>query len=243
MTFLIRAFLAFTLLFTSQALAFDQKEKEEIQTIIREYLVGNPNVMLEIMQAIQKNEIAKLQEASKQALDENREGLYNDKYSPSIGPKDAKVTIVEFFDYNCGACKMMFTSLNDYLKEDKNVRIIFKEFPIFGPGSEYPARVAQAIYQKEPDKYFDYHSMLMKHQGRVDDAAVRSVLTKMGMEVDEIIALSNTDAIVQSLEANKALATKMRASGTPMVIVGDEVVPHALDLVSLRQKVKEQRAK
>ncbi len=240
MKFLATTALCLTLLATPAAAeSFSADQKKEIEGIIRDYITHNPEVMMEAMVAM-KDHQAKLADAENARLVQaNYDKLFKNPNAPSIGPKDAKVTMVEFFDYNCGACKIMFNALDSYRTENTNLRVVFKEYPIFGENSEYPARIALAIHRKKPEKYFEYHSSMMKFQGRVTPPVVDSILVKIGVDKDDIKAEAEKAEVKKIIAENAELARILQATGTPLVLINDEIIPHALDLELLRSKVAE----
>lgn len=237
MKYFITAALSLVLL-ASPAKA-EEFTKEQIQEIVHDYLINNPEVMMEVMVAVKEHQVVQSLKENQQTIAANNDKLFKDKNSPAIGPDDAKVTLVEFFDYNCGACKIMFNSLDAYLKEDKELRVVFKEYPIFGETSEYPARLAIAVYRTEPEKYFEFHSALMKYQGRVNAEVADGILKKLGLDAEEIKKEAASDDVKKEIDSTHALAKALKATGTPMVVMNEEIIPHALDLDTLREKVAE----
>lgn len=240
MKFLATTALCLTLLATPAAAeSFSADQKKEIEGIIRDYITKNPEVMMEAMVAVKDHQVKLADAENAKLVQANHDTLFKNPNAPSIGPKDAKVTMVEFFDYNCGACKIMFNALDSYRKENPDLRVVFKEYPIFGENSEYPARIALAIHRKKPEKYFEYHSNMMKYQGRVTAPVVDSILVKIGVNKDDIKAEAESKEVKQIIADNAELARILRATGTPMVVMNDEIIPHALDLELLRSKVAE----
>ncbi len=233
---LASAALAFLLL-ASPAKAEDLS-REDVQQIIREFLVENPDVMMEAMIALKDYQENQTVRENAMLIEKNKDILFNNPNSPSVGEEDAPVTLVEFYDYNCGACKIMFNAIDEYMKEEDGLRVVFKEYPIFGDHSEYAARMALAVHALEPDKYFNFHSGLMTYQGRITKEVVDSVLAKQGLDVEEVRTKGNSDQILKQLAEVAELAKTLRARGTPMLIINDEIVPHALDLDTLRAKVQ-----
>lgn len=240
MKFLATTALCLTLLATPAAAeSFSADQKKEIESIIRDYITQNPEVMMDAMVAVKEHQMKMADAENAKLVQANYDKLFKNPNAPSIGPKDAKITLVEFFDYNCGACKIMFNALESYLKENPNLRVVFKEYPIFGENSEYPARIALAIHRKKPEKYFEYHSAMMKYQGRVSAPVVDSILVKIGVNKDDIKAEAESKEVKQIIVDNAELARTLQATGTPMVVINDEIIPHALDLELLRSKVAE----
>lgn len=232
----IAALLSLALL-TAPPVRAEAFTKEQIQGIIRDYLINHPEVMIEAMVAARDYQTGLGIEQNRQAVAAHHDRLFKDKASPSIGPGDAKVTLVEFFDYNCGACKIMFNALDAHLKENPALRVVFKEYPIFGETSEAPARIAIAVYRVAPERYFEFHKTLMKHQGRITEAVAEETLKALDLDAGKIKKEAGGRAVRRELEATRDLARALGASGTPMLVIGDEIIPHALDVDTLREKI------
>lgn len=211
--------------------------KEEIQKIVRDYLIEHPEVMMDAMVAMKEYKVQQSLKQNEALIETYKKELFSDPATPSIGPKDAEVTLVEFYDYNCGACKILYAALIDYLKEDKKLRVVFKEYPIFGENSQYPARLALAVHRLEPEKYFDFHKELMGHQGRVTPEVAEAAMDKLGLDKDKIEKEASSKAVILQLEADRKLAAALGAGGTPLVVLNNEIIPHAMDLEMLREKV------
>lgn len=228
-----------TTLLASAAYADKPMDRKAVEKIIEEYLLEHPEVILEAVSGYQEKQQAEMQKQASAALKGVEDDVFNNPDTPAYGSKNG-VKVVEFFDYNCSACKMMFQNLQAYLEEENDVRLLFKEFPIFDniPGSRYASEVAIAINRIEPDKYFEYHTAMMTHQGTADVAAVDEVVKTLGLNLDKVKAEAKSTKVQKILDENAALAARLGARGTPMVIIGDEVIPHALSLPDLVQRVQ-----
>ncbi len=235
-------FAACALLLTSPARA-EEFTKEGIQTIIREYLINNPDVMMDAMIALKEYQLHESVKRNEQLIDINKDKLFNNPDSASTGPKNASVTLVEFYDYNCGACKIMYKALMEYMKEDKDLRVVFKEYPIFGENSEFPARVAIAVHRIAPEKYFDFHKALMGHQGRVTPELVEQTLRTLGLDADKFHKEAQSKEVDAILKDVKNLADTLGATGTPLLVLNTEIIPHAVDRDMLLKKVELARGK
>ena len=128
----------------AQAEQTTELSKSEIEQIVKDYLIANPEVIVEAMEALQQKEQLAEVEKTRNAIKSAKDALINDPRDVSIGPKDAKVTIVEFFDYNCGYCKRAVPDIQNILKNDTKVRFVFREMPILGPTSMTAAQWALA---------------------------------------------------------------------------------------------------
>ena len=170
--------------------------------------------------------------------------LTHDPDQPVLGNPDGDVTLVEFFDYNCGYCKRAHPLVQQLLDEDKDIRYIYKQFPILSETSYYAARAALAVQLGQPDKFQAFHDKLYAHQGSLaDEAQVQAIAKSAGVDWSKVEAKIKDGSIDQNLGTNRALAEAMSISGTPGFIIGDQILRGApRDLASLKAIVKDVRA-
>jgi protein-disulfide isomerase len=219
--------------------SFSDAQKKEIGEIVRQYLLENPNVLLEVGQALdaqQKETEAKQRSAALQA---SAKELFHSPHDHVAGNPDGDVTIVEFFDYNCGWCKKSFAEVVNLIEQDKNLRVVLKEFPIFGGDSDYAAMAA--IAARKQGKYWELHSALFSHEGKVTAEAVDELAKQVGLDVDKLKADMKLPEVAQIISDNHALAQSLAISGTPAFIVDDKVSPGYLPadgLASLAAEVR-----
>lgn len=237
--FVIPALVATAVVFpalAAEAPATTALGKTEIESIVKDYIMNNPEVILSAVESYQKKSMGARQSA---ALKDNHDMIYKDESSPFIGDKDGDVTIVEFFDYNCGYCKKALPELRKVIESDKKVKIIFKDFPILGPTSETSAKWALAAHKQ--GKYFDYHAKMMEHKGAVDDALLEKIAGEVGMDVSKAKAdIQGTEILIQ-IEKNRSLASELGLTGTPAFLVGDKVVPGMIGADQLKAMIADQR--
>ncbi len=174
-----------------------------------------------------------------------QEALYNNADTASIGPKDSAHTLVEFFDYNCPVCKMQFKTIDAEVKKDPTLRVLFVEFPIFGPVSDTNAKLGLAVYRLYPEKYYEFHEKMMGTPGHGpgDNKPSLQFIKDLGMDVAKVKAESEKKDIADILIKNRELGTKLHVQGTPMLIIGDEIIPHAIDQQELEERLKTAKAK
>lgn len=213
--------------------------RTEVETIIREYISANPAVIVDSLQKWQEDQQkARVMGASEALKDPDlRKAIYENPDVPFIGPADAKAVIVEFFDYNCPACKMAFKAIDELRTKDKNVKILFKEFPIFGPQSDMNSKIGLAVHRLAPEKYFDFHTKMMNFEGRADEAQALLFVKEIGLDPEKVKAeLAKPDYDTMITKARE-VGTRLNVQGTPTLIIGDELVPHALDYQGLEERV------
>lgn len=229
--------------FTASAAFATPITKKELGSLIKEYLVENPEVIVEAMTAYQqKAQEAGLRE-TRQAVKDNAEDIFNDPNMPFIGDKNAKVAVVEFFDYNCGACKFMFKSIDKLNTEGLDgIKVVFREYPIFGEESDKLAKVGLALYKVAPEKYYDFHAKMMNHKGKADVDQAYTYAEEAGVSRDAIQKELGATNYGDIIEAGKELGNKLKVRGTPFMIIGNEPVPHAVDEAELRKRIAEAKA-
>lgn len=206
---------------------------------IRTYLLENPDVMAEVFENTQKYLIAEDEKRQSEMLKKNSDALYNDERDFSIGSPDAPITIVEFFDYNCGYCKRAFPDIMKLTQKNPDVRVVFKEFPILGPASEQAARVALA--SKGDGKYFAIHQGLLNARGSVSGAALSSLIEKHGLNADEIVTRGKNKDIDAHIKDVRNLAQSLGVSGTPAFIIDNQLFSGALSYDDMQSVIDEIR--
>ncbi len=217
-------------------------EVDAIEQVIEDYILDNPEVILRAVRRLEERERAQQDADRRAAIVEHREALYGDASSHVAGNPRGDVTIVEFFDYRCPYCRRSLEAVRTILDEDANVRIVFKEFPVLGPDSLVASRAAIGVQQQDPEKYFAFHSALMGARGVLDKDAVLQIAAEVGLDPERLGAAMDTAEIAAVIERNYALAGALGVNGTPTFIVGDVVVPGALDIDSFRALIAEIRA-
>jgi protein-disulfide isomerase len=222
---------------------FSPQQKGEIEQIIKSYLVGHPEVLQEAITELDKRQAAAEQEKSKSAIASNAATLFNSKRQVVLGNPNGNVTLVEFFDYNCGYCKRALADMLDLLKTDPNLRVVLKEFPVLGPGSVEAARVAVAARMQDKDgaKYLVFHQKLLGGRGQADKARALAVAKEVGFDMARIEADMESPEVKASLEETLKLGEDLGLNGTPSYIVGSDVVVGAVGLDALRGKVSTAR--
>jgi protein-disulfide isomerase len=218
--------------------------KEALGGLVREYLLANPEVIIEAVQTFQQREEQANAEKTKVVIQEQRAKIYDNPAHGSFGEKTAKVAVVEFFDYNCSACKFMFKPL-DALRASgmKDVRYIFVEYPIFGEQSQKLARIALAVNALAPAKYYDFHGKMMQHKGTIDADIAYGYAEAVGVKRAELEKELEKATYEEILKDNAVLGEALNIRGTPFLIVGDEPVPHALDEKGLNEYIAKAKAK
>ncbi len=198
-------------------------QREEIEGIVREYLLKNPELIEETLVLLEAKRKADEAAKRKQILSEQGDVLLNSTRQVVLGNPKGDVTVVEFFDYNCGVCRRAFNDMTRILKEDKNVRFVLKEFPILGRGSTEAARVAIAFNITAPDKYAEFHNMMFSQRGGLNERRALAVAEELGVDMNALRANMNHNEVPATVEEVYSLANGLGLSGTPSYVIGNEV--------------------
>jgi protein-disulfide isomerase len=217
-----------------------QQQRETIENIVREYLLRNPSIIREAMQALQVQEEKEKQQRAANNLKELKSDLYSDPDSPMAGNPKGDVTIVVFFDYNCGYCKSTLPALQTLLSKDRSLRIVYKEFPILGPESQVAAQAALAAHRQ--GKYGAFHQRLLE-SARASNHTIKSISARLGLNYATLLKDMADPKLQESLDRNIRVASALDISGTPAFIIGEQIIPGAIDLDSLAKAVSAERAK
>jgi protein-disulfide isomerase len=202
--------------------AFSPDQRKAIEAIIKDYLINNPEVMLEIQQSLEAKMEKVQAERLQAALKENAQSVFRNTSSPVAGNPKGDVTIVEFFDYNCGYCKKALVDLVAAADKDKNIKLVLKEFPILSKGSEETARVALAA--KVQGKYWEFHRAMLETPGAANEASALRVAGRIGLNVDRIKADMASADVTRQIAEVRGLAQKLGIQGTPHFLVGDRSI-------------------
>jgi protein-disulfide isomerase len=205
--------------------AFTPAQRKELETIIKDILLNNPEIMLEVQNALE-SKMDKIQaERMAVAIKENANELYRPTTSPVVGNVKGDVPVIEFFDYNCGYCKKAFSDVAQLVEKDKKVRVILKEFPILSKGSEEASRVALAA--RLQGKYWEFHRAMLESQGQANEASALRVAEKLGLDMARLKKDMASPEVKKEIDDTRQLATKMGIQGTPHFIVGDRIIAGA----------------
>jgi protein-disulfide isomerase len=234
-------FLGAALTVASPALALDDAEKEEMGAFIREYLIANPEIMIEVQQALETRQQASLQERAGAAIAASASALFEAPGDVALGNPDGDVTIVEFFDYNCGYCKRAHADMKAIIASDDNVRVILKEFPILGPDSIGAHRISMAFRAVSPEQYGAFQDALMTGE-RADEASAIAVAAELGVEEAALREKLADPQIDAQIRQSYQLADALGISGTPSYVIGDEAVYGAMGAEFLIQKIENVRS-
>lgn len=218
----------------------EELDRAAVETIVREYLLANPEIMLEVQDALEKKQEEMRVAQQKQTLEEQGETIFNSSHQMVIGNPEATITVVEFFDYNCGFCRRALADMDRILEENKDVKFILKEFPVLGEASLAAHRVSLSVARNYPELYPQFHRQLLSHEGRKDGDVALEIAQFLGADRKKLVDdLSNPESMAAFSEVY-SIADGLGISGTPSYVIGDNVVFGAVGYDRLKPMIAEQ---
>jgi protein-disulfide isomerase len=223
----------------ASAQSFNETQRGDIETIVRNYLIAHPEVLEEAMAELNKRQAAADAEKHEASVASNADTIFNSPRGVVLGNKDGDVTFVEFFDYNCGYCKRAMSDMLDLLKNDGKLKVVLKEFPVLSEGSVEAAKVAVAVRMQDPSgkKYLDFHQKLLGGRGPADKARAMAAAKDAGLDTARIEKDIASPEVKATIEENFKLAEAMGMNGTPSYVIGKQVVIGAVGLDGLKEKI------
>lgn len=217
------------------------EQKKEVESLVRQYILDNGDVLIE---SVNKYQTKQEEEANKEAQTKAAEFLKvikDDKNLAIAGNPKGDVTVVEFFDYNCGYCKKAFEEIQSLVKDDKNVKIVLYDMPILGPSSMEVSKWALAA--KKQGKYFEYHAALMLHNGEKDEATFKKLATDSGLDAEKLAKDKADPSIEEEIKKHIETAQSLGFSGTPGFLINDKVFRGYIPYDAMKDTIKAEREK
>jgi protein-disulfide isomerase len=221
-----------------------EAQREQIKEIVLQAIRDNPEIIMEALDELQARQDARRETHEKLVLNSMREQIERDPASPVTGNPDGNVTLVEFFDYQCGYCKSVFPEIRKLVADDGNVRFVLKEFPILSKVSVTAARAALAAAKQ--GGYFDFHVALMRARGRLTESFIYEVARRQGLDVERLKKDMESPEVNAALQRNRTLAQALNIQGTPAFIIGEKLIPGAVgrdELQAAIDKARESQAR
>lgn len=212
-------------------------DKAAVEAILRDYLVANPEILTDMQTALEARREAEQVAAARAAIAQDGDAIFKDSVDAVLGNPNGDVTVVEFFDYNCGYCKHALADMQAMIAADPNLRFVLKEFPILGAESQKAAVVASAFKMLHPDKYAEFHARLLGLPGHNGEEQAIKTALDLGADEAALREKMKDPAIASAFNSAYELGNRLNISGTPSYVVGDEVVFGALGRDVLTQKV------
>ena len=221
------------------AQSFTDTQRSDIEAIVKNYLIGHPEVLEEAMNELSKRQAADEAAKHEASVAKNADEIFNSPRGVTLGNKDGDVNFVEFFDYNCGYCKRAMADMLDLMKTDPKLKVVLKEFPVLSEGSVEAAKVAVAVRMQDPSgkKYLDFHQKLLGGRGPADKARAMAAAKDAGLDTARIEKDMTNPEVKATIEENFKLAEAMGMNGTPSYVIGKQVVIGAVGLDGLKEKI------
>lgn len=223
----------------SQGLSPEQRQ--EVIGVLRDALKTDPSILRDALMALEQAETQAKTGAQRSAIAEQADALLRNPEDPVKGNPQGAVTVVEFFDARCGYCKQLHPAVEQLLKRQRDVRLVLKDLPILGPNSLLASRALLAAQRQ--GKYAELHDALMKLREEPAEPVLKREAEKAGLDWARLRRDMDDPAIGRRLEANTRLAGALKIEGTPALVIGDALVPGAVDLATLERLVAEAREK
>jgi protein-disulfide isomerase len=223
----------------ASAQSFNDAQRGDIESIVRNYLIAHPEVLEEAMTELSKRQSAAEAEKHEAGVSKNADAIFNSPRGVTLGNKEGDVTFVEFFDYNCGYCKRAMADMMELMKADPKLKVVLKEFPVLSAGSVEAAQVAVAVRMQDPTgkKYLDFHQKLLGGRGAADKARAMAVAKEVGMDMGRLEKDLASPEVKNTIEENFKLAEAMGMNGTPSYVIGKQVVVGAVGVDNLKEKI------
>jgi protein-disulfide isomerase len=238
-TMLFAAALLATVPATAQAQSFSPDQRREVEAIIKDYLMQHPELIQDVTAELEKRQQAAEAEKHRAAVADNNATLFRSPHQVVLGNPHGNVTMVEFFDYNCGYCKRAMSDMLDLIKTNPDLKFVLKEFPVLGEGSVEAAHVAVAARMQDTTgkKYLEFHQKLLGGRGVADKVRALAVAKDVGFDMGRIEKDMNSDEVKKTIDESMKLADALGVNGTPSYVVGGEVVIGAIGLDALKEKI------
>lgn len=218
-------------------------ERDAFRAEVRQYLLENPEVMVEVMQVLQDRQAQEAQQADVQMLQSNAEAIFKDPSSWVGGNLEGDVTIVEFMDYRCSYCRKAYAEVEDLVQSDGNIRFVVKELPILGEESLISAKFAIAVRSLHGDAaYKAVHDGLIGLRGSPDPETLGRLAASLGFDAAEVAAKMESPEVLGVLQANHALAAELSITGTPTFVIGGQMLRGYAPKADMQQIVDQERA-
>lgn len=211
---------------------FDRAERAAIREVVRQYILENPEIIPEAVNRLQQREVTKL-------LDSNRDEIETPFAGAWAGAKDGDVVLVEFFDYNCPYCRLSHADVQRLLKEDDDLKVVFRDFPVLGPASEEAAMASLSAAKQ--NRFLRYYNSSFEAPGRPNRERTIRMIRAAGLNEGQTAADLNSTALKNELRKNLELGRALGLTGTPTYIVGNRILSGAVGYDTLKQAIDEAR--
>ncbi len=217
---------------------FTAPQKSEIEGIVKDYLLAHPEILRDMAAELEARQKVEESDQRRGAIAENSKEIFNSDFQGVIGNPKGKITLVEFFDYNCGYCKRALGDLSGLMKDNPDLRVVLKDFPVLGPDSVEAAQIASAARKQiSGAKFWEFHQKLLETKGHVGREQALAVAKAQGLDMDKLLQDSKDPEIKDRLAGLVKLGDSLSINGTPSYILGDEVIVGAVGYDELKKKL------
>jgi len=220
--------------------AADELTEEQIKELVYEAIRENPGIVMEAVAILERSQQQAQENAVAKVLNEERDRLEQDPNAIILGNPDGDVTVVEFFDYNCPYCRRVMPEVDALVAQDPNVRLVYREWPILGEGSDFAARAALA--SRNQGLYEEFHVAMMSMDERAEEASVLRIAREVGLDVDLLVHDMDAPEIDEHISTSMELTRALGFSGTPSFVIGDALIPGYVEAQILIDEVDNTRA-
>jgi protein-disulfide isomerase len=218
---------------------FTPEQEKRVKELVKEYILANPELILEAVQTLRKKQEEAQKKAAEEALKTRRAELQGSTDLPVAGNTKGDVTIVEFMDYRCGYCKSVKPTLDEVIRADGKIRLVLKEFPILGPASRTASMAAIAAHKQ--GKYLAYHNALMAYPNNLTDEVIFALARQVGLDLAKLKDDMKSPEVLALIEKTNKLATDLGINGTPGFIIGDQIIPGAVTATEMKERISAAR--
>lgn len=223
----------------AKAEAFTDAQKTELEKLFKEFLADNPQAILDSVDNYRADQERRTQQSAQEKLQDYQD-YFQKADLPVAGNPNGDVTVVEYFDYNCGYCKRAFEDIQKIIAADSNVRVVFQEMPILSVSSIKMAKYAMAAH--EQGKYFEMHTALMNHRGPQSDEAFIGLASNLGLDTEKLKADAESEAIKSSIDKSIDMARQLGIRGTPGFVIDDKIHAGYIGFDRMKSAINEARA-
>lgn len=216
-------------------------DQDTINPMIESFLMDDPKILQRMSTALQEQLRIEEIALTLVALASFEEQIYDDPGHVVLGNPDGDVTLVEFFDYNCGFCRQAMPDMTRLLEEDPNLRIILKEFPVLSNDSLAAARVSVVVNDIAPELYQEFHELLFTARGQITGEAALNAAREVGLNPVSIGLDAGAESVTAVIQRSYVLAEGLRITGTPAYIIGNEILPGAVGYEALKRRIDNMR--
>jgi len=215
--------------------------QQEIEKIVHDYLLREPEVLAEALRLLQQRQSSAAAQKAKQAIRDHQQALLSDQSSPVEGNAQGKVTIVEFFDYRCVHCRRVASTIDQLVRSNASVRVVYKNFPVLGEPSVLAARAAVAAQQQ--GGWPKLHRAMLAYEGDFTTETLLALGTSVGLDSGKLKTDMMSPATDKALQANLTLAAALGVDVTPTFVIGERVIKGALSAEAFQALVAEEGGK